>query len=159
MSPGRLPDIDDSHAIYEDVQFDFAGAEELAAEFRSTARVLDEQSDVRPGLAHGAREQWQGAYGDQFDQRVNVCVGDGRALAQALRTAAEGLDALADAARREQARRQAAREWEQEQKNQNVFEKGVDLVDDFIFGEDQRPRFPPEEPLVFRAQSQVAGQR
>lgn len=159
MGPRGLPDIDDSHAISEDVPFDFAGAEELVAEFRSAAVVLDDQSNARRGLARGARQEWRGVYGDQFDQRVNVCVGDGVALAGALRAAADGLEALTAAAKREQGRREAAREWERQQKNQGAFESVVDGVHDFLFGQERRPTFPPEEPLTFHAQSQIAGQR
>ncbi|MFN2555884.1 MAG: hypothetical protein ABR592_03270 [Nitriliruptorales bacterium] len=148
------------HAVAEDVPFDFAGAALLADEFRSAARVLDEQSAQRPGLARGAREQWRGRYAEQFDQRSGVCVADGHALARALRAGADGLDELAAAARQEQQRREAARRWEQQQNDRAWYEKLGDNIHDFFMGEDDfPPPPPPQDPPNYRSAPEIAARR
>ncbi len=156
--PG-LPDFDAARAIRQDVEFDYAGASDLAQDLLLTAATLELHSDhSRPGMARRAREEWRGAYGDQFDRRMSICLSDGRTLAQALRAAAKGLDALAAAARREQERREAARAWEEEQRSRNILEKAADVVGDLFIGEDDIPPgiLPgPEEEPVIRIASQV----
>jgi len=148
------------HAESEDVPFDFAGAVNLAEEFRSAARVLDDQSAQRPGLARSARQEWRGSYGDQFDQRIGVCITDGCVLAAALRRAADGLDCLAAAARQEQQRREAARRWEEQQNQRAWLAKAWDNVHDFFADEDDfSPPPPPEDPPIYQATPHVMASR
>ncbi len=157
--PG-LPDFDAARAIRQDVEFDQAGASDLALELLRTAATLELHSDhSRPSAVRSAREEWRGVYGDQFDRRTSICQSDGRTLAQALRGAAQGLDALAAAARREQERREAARAWEEEQRNRNLLEKAADALGDLFIREDDIPPgiLPgPEEEPVIRVASQVS---
>lgn len=149
------------HAIHEDVPFDFVGSADLAAEFRSAARVLDDQCGQRRSLSREAAEQWRGTYRQQFDQRMGVCITDGYALAAALRRAADGLDRLAAAAKQEQERREWARRWEEQRNKRGFFEKTLDNVVDFFTGEDDaipEPP-PPADPPVFTTAPQVARAR
>jgi uncharacterized protein YukE len=133
-------------AIEEDVVFDHAGAADLAGRFRAVAIELDRQSGgtrARPALA--ARAEWRGPHAEQFDQRVQQCCADGEELARAFRRAADGLDEMATAARREQRWREQARAWE-ERHHKHGFGAVLDNVHDFVFGEDDIPPPPPPAP-------------
>lgn len=153
-----MPDL---QAISQDVPFDFAGARALAAEFRSAARELDEQAgSSRPSAAAGARAEWLGVYAAQFDQRLRVGSADGHELATAFRRAADGLDTLADAAHREQQRREDARRWEEQQNDRNWFQQMGDNVSDFFTGDDDvPPPSAPDPPPRFRSSATVSATR
>jgi hypothetical protein len=141
-------------AIHEDVKFDWAMAADLAAELRSTATVLEAQQHDRERLRGMAREHWEGRFGDEFDGRVGVCIGDAGRLASSLRAAADRLDEMARLSRKEQDRRVRAQEWEKAQADGGggllgavpVVGDVIDSVGDFVFGEDELPPPPPVEP-------------
>ena len=130
----------DLGAIEEDVRFNWAAAADLAAELRSCAAVLDEQIPQRHHLASLPRAEWRGRYGEAFDRRVGVCVGDAGRFAQAMRAGADDLDELARLAREEQQRRIQAREWQRHQDSEGWLERNIL---DPIFGEDDLPPPPP----------------
>lgn len=132
-------------AIAEDVVFDHAGAEELARSLESTARLLEEQSDVRPGLVHEASVHFRGACADDFSRRSGTAVSDGGELAGALRRAAAGLRRMSEAARAEQQRREAARRWQQQQEDRSTLSRIGDDIHDFFAGEDDAPPPPPAQ--------------
>jgi hypothetical protein len=154
-------------AIHEDVKFDWATAADLAAELRSTARVLEAQQHAREGLRGLAREHWAGRFGDEFDRRVGVCIGDAGRLASSLRAAADRLDEMARLSRQEQDGRVKAREWEKARADGGgglfgsvpVVGDVVDGVGDFVFGEDDLPPPPPpvEPPTISIEAPPVAG--
>ncbi len=133
-------------AIHEDVVFDHAGAEALARQLVLTADLLSDQSAQRPGKVRTASVDFRGAYARDFAQRTGQCVRDGIELAGVLRRAAAGLRELSAAAEREQARREAARRWEQQQADRSRWDKVKDNVHDFFAGEDDVPPPPPAEP-------------
>ncbi len=144
-------------AIGEDVQFNWAAAEELAAELRSTAGVLEYQIGERRRLATGARQQWQGVFAEQFDGRVGICAGDARRFTAAMRQAAEQLEELARLARQEQQRREQARAWVAQQESEGWLERNIL---DPLFGEDDLPPPPPpvEPPRIAIAAAPSARQ-
>lgn len=129
-------------AIEEDVRFDWAGAEQLSAELRSTAALLDDQVPRRNAVAESARTEWRGAFSEQFVDRMRICTSDAQRFAEVMRTAATDLDALADMARQEQARRERGREWEAEQRSEGGVEKFVEG----LFGTDEQPF---SEPIIY----------
>lgn len=133
----------DLGAYNEDVRFNWTAADNLVAELRSTARVLDNQVGERKHIAVGARAQWKGSYGQQFDGRLNICTGDAQNFVNKMREAANDLEELARLARQEQKRRDNAREWVRQQEDKNFLERGLDAASDFLFGEDMPPGIAP----------------
>jgi uncharacterized protein YukE len=133
---------DELEGIEEDVRFNWDGAGRLETELRATASTLDSQIPRRNGYASDAREEWRGLYSRQFTGRMRICSGDARRLSSAMELAANQVKELAEAARREQDRREKAREWKEEQDNEGLLNKGKDL----LFGEDDKPPIPPPEP-------------
>ena len=97
------------HAL-GDIRFDQGVAADLAAAFRSTASVLESQYLERGRLAAEAKLQWRGRYQDQYGQRLDVCLGNGRMFVEKLRQAGRMLDNAADDVAAEQARRERAQE-------------------------------------------------
>ena len=118
---------DELAGIEEDVKFNWDGAARLERELRSTATTLDSQIPRRNGYASDAREEWRGLYSRQFVGRMEICSSDARRLSSAMELAARQVEQLAVAARREQDRREAAREWKREQDNESLLNKGKRL--------------------------------
>ena len=73
---------------------------------------------------------------------MRICTSDAGRLSDAMTLAANQVKELAEAARREQDRREKAREWKRDQDNESTLNK----VGDFLFGEDDKPPIPPPEP-------------
>ncbi|MGH8933956.1 MAG: DUF6531 domain-containing protein [Egibacteraceae bacterium] len=142
-----MPDLG---AYKEDVQFNWTGAADLAAELRSTARLLEGQVGERKRIGDWARKQWEGGFAYQFDGRASTCEGDAQRFVTTMRIAADKLDELARLAREEQQRREQAREWVAQQERKNWFEREV--VDRFFSDSDvppliARPVEPPQIPI------------
>lgn len=97
-------------ADLDDVEFDYRGAADLAAELRSAARVADHQVGERDRVGGQAKEEWRGLYRERFDEWLTGCIGEGERVADELRSAANQLDQAASDARAEQSRRERARE-------------------------------------------------
>jgi hypothetical protein len=133
---------DELAGIEEDVKFNWDGAASLEQELRTTASTLDGQIPQRNGFASAAREEWRGTYSRQFVNRMEICTGDAGRLSSAMTLAANQVQELAEAARREQQRREAARKWKREHDNKSTLDK----VGDFLFGDDDKPPIPPPEP-------------
>lgn len=142
----------DLGAYEEDVKFNWTAADNLVAELRSTARVLHDQIGERRRIGGGARAQWEGSYGQQFDGRLNICTGDAQNFGNKMRDAADDLEELAKLARQEQQRRVNAREWVRQQENKNALEEAWDGTKSFFgFGED----VPPEVAPPIQAESKI----
>ncbi len=129
-----------------DVRFDFEAADRLAARLRTAAAELENQIGWRGALAGAARQEWRGRYAEQFDDRMRLCLDDARALAQSMRNGAAMVDDLARQARDEQARREAARRYFDDQKSMNPLEWIWDKFDDWWSGPDVPPEFRPAAP-------------
>ncbi len=110
------------HAL-GDIRFDPGVASELAAAFRSTASVLESQCAERGRLVAEATLQWRGRYRDQYDQRLDGCLGNGRMFIEKLRETARMLDNAAVDVAAEQARRDRAQE-----EDRSLAEKFLDAI-------------------------------
>ena len=133
---------DELAGIEEDVRFNWDGAASLERELRSTASTLDQQVPQRNGYATHARDEWRCLYSRQFAQRMQICTTDAGRLSDAMTLAANQVQELAEAARREQDRREKARQWKKDQDDEGLLDK----AGDFLFGEDDKPPIPPPEP-------------
>ena len=133
---------DELAGIEEDVRFNWDGAASLERELRSTASTLDQQVPQRNGYATHARDEWRGLYSRQFAQRMQICTTDAGRLSDAMTLAANQVQELAEAARREQDRREKARQWKKDQDDEGLLDK----AGDFLFGDDDKPPIPPPEP-------------
>jgi uncharacterized protein YukE len=143
---------DNLAGIEEDVPFDWAAAERLAAELRSAAGTLDSQVSSRNAHAHGALEEWRGVFAREFTGRMRTCSSDAGRLSSAMTLAAKQVDELARLAREEQRRREAARAWKRHHDSRSLVEK----VGDFLTGgEEQPPIPPPVQPPVWTADSHM----
>lgn len=122
--------------IEQPVDFDWEGAAALSAELRRTADVLEGQVPGRNTIARAALEEWRGVFAEQFEgNRMRICTADAQKIAAAMREAATALKNLADDARAEQDRRNAAMEWkaqhdawQAEQNSESLMEKAKELV-------------------------------
>ena len=138
------------------VNFDWAGAASLAAALRTTADVLNGQIPSRNTIGNAALEEWRGVFAEQFEKnRMVICASDARALATAMHNAAGLLEQLAEDARAEQARRDAAKEWvarneawKAEQASENIAEKvGEGVAGFFGVHVDTQPEPWVQEPI------------
>ncbi|MEA3075956.1 MAG: hypothetical protein QOF60_864 [Actinomycetota bacterium] len=80
--------------------FDFARAEAAVAALRSTADLIDRQTDARVRLAADAKQEWRGRSRDVFDLELSRIAREAADLAAALRSAARSIEATAVDARR-----------------------------------------------------------
>ena len=128
----------DLGAIHEDVRFNWDAAGRLSAQFRMVATTLEGQISQRNTMAGQALQEWRGVFAEQFRVRMGTCTGDAQRFAESMRLAAKQLDELAELAREEQSRRERARQWETDQANESLLEKGVE----FFTGDDDKPPVP-----------------
>ena len=135
---------DDLGAIHEDVPFDWDGADTLITAFEQMAQEISDQRSVRLTAGGQALDQWEGQAVPPFVQRQDAGDADAGELATQLRDAAEDVRALVRAAREEQARRVAAREWVTAYERNEAEESLWNNVTDFFGGEDFEP--PPMPP-------------
>ena len=147
---------DNLAGIEEDVPFDWASAERLAAELRAAASTLTSQISSRNAYSHGALEEWRGVFAREFAGRMRTCSSDAGRLSSAMTLAARQVDELARLAREEQRRREAAREWKRRHDSRSIFEK----VGDFLTGDEEQPPIPPPvQPPTWTAEPHVPGGR
>jgi uncharacterized protein YukE len=147
---------DNLAGIEEDVPFDWAGAERLAAELRSAASTLSSQISSRNAYAHTALDEWRGVFAKEFTGRMQTCCNDADRMSNAMEFAAHQVDELARLAREEQARREAARAWKRHHDSRSIFEK----VGDFLTGDEEQPPIPPPvQPPTWTAEPHVPGGR
>ena len=108
---------------WTDVRFDFARADAAISALRSTADLLDRQTDARVRLAADAQREWRGRARDTFDVELARIVRQAADLAAALRSSARSIEAAAHEARLEQARRVDARQhWRDELRRERALE-------------------------------------
>lgn len=144
---------DDLGAIHEDVPFDWDGADTLITAFEQTAQQISDQRATRLTAGDRALDRWEGQAVPLFLQRQAAGDADAGELVAQLRDAAEDVRALVRAARAEQARRAAAREWvasherhERGESGERLWDGIADMTDmtDIFGGEDlEAPPMPP----------------
>ncbi|GAA2710700.1 MULTISPECIES: WXG100-like domain-containing protein [Actinoplanes] len=146
----------DLRGISEDVPYDREAADRLAGQLRAAADACDGQIPRRTTIASHAAQEWRGVYARQFGTRMDICTGDARRLATAMRQAAQQVDELSRLAAEEQSRREKARAWQQQQEDEGVLDK----IGDFFFGEDDLPPIPdPVTPPRFTSPAPATAAR
>jgi hypothetical protein len=132
--------------IDQPVRFNWEAAAALERELRSAAGVLDGQVPQRNAWAGDAQQEWRGVYSLQFAGRMEIFTTDARRLSGAFALAANQVRELADAARREQQRRDTAMAYKREQEDESLVEEGWEYVTD---SDEEVPVPPPEPPPSF----------
>lgn len=95
---------------WEDVRFDYPGAEQAAADCDGCAQFLaGRHAALRPPI-DAARAQWRGLNRERFDDEATAIDHHAEGLADELRMTAARIRAQADEARAEQHRRMLDRE-------------------------------------------------
>ena len=110
MSSGPNP----PYANKEDVKFDDATSDALANACRKVAQNID---NAMPGLKSSlttALEDFEGHYAEVTASNIDTAVSDGYDIANIFRQLASVVDQLKEAAHKEQANRQKARDYENE---------------------------------------------
>jgi uncharacterized protein YukE len=137
---------DELTGIEEPVPFDWGVAAALERELRGAAATLDGQVPQRNAYAGEAQQEWRGAYSLQFVNRMEICTSDARRLKGAMELAASQVRELAEAARREQDRRDRAMAWKREQDDETDLEQAWEYITD---SNEEVPLPPPEPPPRF----------
>lgn len=91
--------------LLADVRFDHAAATRAAATCRATARQLEELLRARDRARDLAHRHWRGAHARRWTEVDDRLRRDALAQVEELRRTAASIDGAADAAHREQARR------------------------------------------------------
>ena len=109
---------------WEDVRFDYAGAEEAAQECDECAQFISGRHAVLgPPLAE-ARVEWRGVHRQRFDDETAALDRDADLLTDELRMTAAQIRAEAEEARIEQHRRELDRErWVEESAREAAAER------------------------------------
>ncbi|QBR92879.1 DUF6531 domain-containing protein [Nocardioides euryhalodurans] len=145
----------DLGAIDEDVRFDHGAADTLASRCDAAADVIEGQAGSRASWKNTALTDFRGAFSELFRSNASVAAADATELASRLREVATGVRLLKEEARKEQQRRETARQWKREQDDRNLWDKGVDAV----FGGDDPPVGPPAAEPTIPVSAPVNGTR
>ncbi|MFZ8757965.1 DUF6531 domain-containing protein [Microbacterium sp. HMH0099] len=146
-----------------DLTYDFGAADAVASAARAAAWAVDGQAGSRASFAKTAGEDFEGRFARLFAANAATAVGDAREVAQRLRDVATFVGRLSEAAREENSRRRAAREW-----RDRVQARRANMIDaawDGFFGEEpppttapvSPPRFSPSGPRVRARQTPTPG--
>lgn len=109
---------------WNDVEFDFAGAEAAIAECRRARECLQTRDAVLAAPLARAREQWRGAKRVTFDETERSLAREIAGLIEELRAVEQGLYADMARASNEQATRVRARaQWHNELREEQVMER------------------------------------
>ena len=136
------------------VEFNFSTAEGFSSQLRWTSQRIN-IFDARTSLAESiASREFRGFFATVFALNIQVCSADAMALSEALSTAADMVDYLAEQARLEDKRRQQVRDFASQHDDFG------DHVRDFFTGVDVPPDLTPAEPPSLQLlQPPVAGDR
>lgn len=133
--------------IEEDVRFDHGAAQHLVTLAGSTASTVESQRGSRLAWASTAMGEFRGYFSTLFAGNAETADADAEQVVVGLRDVARFVGQLADSAREEQARRETAREWQREQEDRNLLEKGIDGGKSLLgMGEDKPPVGDMPEP-------------
>ncbi|MES7832320.1 hypothetical protein U6J88_05915, partial [Cutibacterium acnes] len=122
------------------VEFNFSTAEGFSSQLRWTSQRIN-IFDARTSLVESiASRGFRGFFATVFTQNIHICSADAMALSEALTTAADMVDYLAEQARLENKRRQQVRDFAAQHDDFG------DHVRDFFTGVDVPPNLTPAEP-------------
>ena len=125
----------------EDVAFDHGNASRFALVCRNAASELDAQGSGRSGWEDAALADFHGHFADVFSSNASVRASDASSLIDALILVANGVDKVAGEARKEQDRRDTARDWAS--RHDDWWEQAWDSV----FGQDDPPEAAGATPV------------
>lgn len=94
-----------------DLDFDFTVAASVASAFDSVATTLDNQGASRTSHENTASAFFKGYFAELFTSNMGVASDDRIEIASALRSVAQGVRDIAEAAQQENERRQTARDY------------------------------------------------
>ena len=121
------------------VEFNFSTAEGFSSQLRWTSQRIN-IFDARTSLVESiASRGFRGFFATVFTQNIHICSADAMALSEALTTAADMVDYLAEQARLENKRRQQVRDFAAQHDDFG------DHVRDFFTGVDVPPNLTPAE--------------
>ncbi|WP_187977399.1 DUF6531 domain-containing protein [Mycetocola sp. JXN-3] len=141
----------------KDVTFDFGTADALIGAFNAAASQVSGQGGSRGSLVATAGTEFRGVFAELFQQNARTASTDRENLAARLREVADGARQLSDAARRENQRRRAAREWKKRVETRRA--RFIDSAWDFFAGEEAPPVGRPEAPVQISRSSSGNGNR
>ncbi|QBR92690.1 DUF6531 domain-containing protein [Nocardioides euryhalodurans] len=116
--------------VTEDVRFDHAAADELIRLCNAAAGVIEGQGGSRASWVVTASREFRGYFSELFARNQETAKADAEEVAARLRDVARYTGDLAEEAAAEQERRQRAREWQREQDDRGLLEKGWDWMTD-----------------------------
>ncbi|MDR6986383.1 RHS repeat-associated protein [Paenarthrobacter nitroguajacolicus] len=150
----EMPLLPDSGAGHGG-RFVYGTAEAVKSAFRSAASRVEEHSGSRGPLVTGAGEDFRGHFSEVFAANAATAARDASGLASALRTVADYVGTMIDAAREEDSRRRENNEWVRRHNNRNWLEQ----FGDSIWGEEARPNMEPGNAPSFPSASASSGAR
>lgn len=124
--------MSEAWANLEDVTFDEGTADAYAAGCRGAATMIRLQENVRAPAVARARTDFEGLFSQLFAQNATTASVDAEEIAVRLEEVATHVDYLADEARKEQERREAARAWAQEQASKDGWDRTADVGKEVI---------------------------
>ncbi|NNC11910.1 type IV secretion protein Rhs [Planctomonas sp. JC2975] len=130
----------------ENVKFSDSDAQALVSACNNAADAIDGQKGSRSSARSTGLDQFKGYFSTLFHTNGTTQVSDATEVSSALRQVAKYTVELQKSADAEQQRRVKARQWEDQQKHRNMFEKGWDDVS-HLWGGDAPP-VPDAEPQV-----------
>lgn len=131
--------------------FNFGAANAVITAANAAANAIEGQTGTRASYVSTGSKDFKGYFSELFTSNAASGASDASELAIRLREVATFMGTLRDAATKENARRQRAREWKQrvESRKSNF----LDRTWDSIFGEEPPPREEASTPPAFNAQT------
>lgn len=138
---------------HSDVVFDFSYADDLVRQFQDCASSVERYNSSRASAQTTAEADFNGHFSELFRCNMQVAANDSTRLASALRQGADAVDFLITEARKENQRRRLVREYLA--RHDNWWEQGLD----WLFGQEDPPRFAPNHLPSRHVPSAVPGER
>ncbi len=142
--------MSDLGPIEEDVRFDHGAAERLISLCNAAATTVEGQAGSRASWVTTGLQDFAGSFARLFASNARTASADATEVATRLRDVARFTTTLAEEATSEQRRREKAREWQRQQADRSLWDKGVDTVGGWLgAGEDKPPVGPMPTPSSF----------
>ena len=136
----------------EPTGYNYTVADTLKQRTESLATLLDGQASSRSSLVSKAMEEFRGYFSEVFENNADIASQSRQQLASSLRSLAGFVQELRDAAEAEDQRREAARAWEerQRQREEDWFTGTIHEIGTFLRLVEDDPMPPPAEPAPHR---------
>ncbi|MDO5051724.1 MAG: DUF6531 domain-containing protein [Pseudoclavibacter sp.] len=136
-----------AYRFEEDVPFDDGVADALIAAAKGAADGIEGQAGSRSGYVSTGSSEFRGRFSELFASNARVAAADAGDLVSALRAVADGASYLKEEARKEQERRQTARNWLRERESRSQLQKALDGVWEGLTRKPDPPVGPPAQPV------------